>query len=116
MDRTHDSATRLFRKPASSVCEDGDNVIVMVEMPGVSKEGLEVKIEGNGLSIRGWPGKEEEEGTWLLRERRGAAFAKDFTLDETIDRNVVDASLVNGVLTLKLMVKEAAKPRLIEIA
>lgn len=115
MDRNESRELRAARRPASAVYEDGDKVMVSVEMPGVTKEGLEVRIEGNELSIRGTPAVEETGGSWLLRERRPGVFAKAFTLDDTIDRDKVEASLNEGVLELTLHVKEAAKPRRIEI-
>lgn len=102
--------------PACSIAEDSGVVMVKVEMPGVPKENLEVKIEGNELSVSGERRKEEPRGAYLLRERRAESYRKLFTLDETIARDKVDASLADGVLTLKLQVKEAAKPRRIEIA
>jgi len=102
--------------PACNIVEDSGLVTVKLEMPGVPKEALEVRIEGNELSVSGERRREEPRGKYLLKERRAEGYRKLFTLDETIARDKVDASLVNGILTLKLQVKEAAKPRRIEIA
>jgi HSP20 family protein len=102
--------------PACAIAEDSGFVTVKVEMPGVPRENLEVRIEGNELSISGERRSEEPRGRYLLRERRAEGYRKLFTLDDTIARDKVDASLVDGILTLKLQVKEAAKPRRIEIA
>jgi HSP20 family protein len=102
--------------PACSISEDSGLVTVKVEMPGVSKEALEIKIEGNELSVSGNRRPEAPRGHYILKERRTEAFRKLFTLDDTIARDDVDAALANGILTLKLKVKEAAKPRRIEIA
>jgi HSP20 family protein len=91
-------------------------VTVTLELPGVAKDGVEVKIDGNELSIVGRRQAPAAEGTYLLRERRRGDFRKVFTIDDTISRDKVDAALADGVLTLTLHLKEAAKPRRIEIA
>ena len=102
--------------PSCSISEDSGLVTVKVEMPGVSKEALEIKIEGNELSVSGNRRLEAPRGHYILKERRAEAFKKLFTLDDTISRDDIDAALADGILTLKLKVKEAAKPRRIEIA
>ena len=109
-------AGRRTTVPACDIVEDSGFVTVRLEMPGVPREALEVRIEGNELSVSGERRREEPRGTYLLRERRAEGYRKLFTLDETIARDKVDAALVDGILTLKLQVKDAAKPRRIEIA
>lgn len=102
--------------PACSVSEAEGLVTVRLEMPGVPKEALSVKVEGNELSVFGEREREAPKGRYLVRERRAEAYRKLFTLDETIDHERVEASLENGLVVLKLHLKEAAKPRRIEIA
>jgi len=102
--------------PVCSVAEDAGLVTVMVEMPGVAKEDLEIRVEGNELSIRGARDRNRHEGLYLIHERGTEPFAKTFTLDDSIDRENIDAAFANGMLALRLKVKEAAKPRKIEIA
>jgi len=116
MDSNNGKIVRRTRVPDCSVSEDAGLVTVKLEMPGVAKEGLEVKIEGNELLIMGERKKEERQGRYLIRERREDAYRKLFTLDDTIAHEKVDAALADGILTLKLQVKEAAKPRRIEIS
>ena len=101
--------------PACSITEDSGEVTLKVEMPGVGKDNLEVKIEGNALSIEGRREPAAEDGKYLLHERRATAFRKNFTLDDSIDHDKVAADLVDGILTLKLQIKEAAKARRIAI-
>ena len=55
------------------------------------------------------------DGTWLLRERPRGDFRKTFSVDGSIDLDKVEAQLTNGVLVLTLPMKEAAKPRRIDI-
>lgn len=102
--------------PACSICEDSGLVTVLVEMPGVEKGGLEVSVDGNLLTIAGRREEERKGGSYLVRERRSGNFRKTFTIDETIDRDKIEAELNNGILQLKLHIKEAAKPKRIAIA
>ncbi len=102
-------------QPACSVCEDDGTVRLNIEMPGVSKDSVEIQVERNELLIIGRDTRVETEGKYLIRERRVGEFRKRFIIDESVDRERIDASVVNGILTLTLHIKEAAKPRKIEI-
>jgi HSP20 family protein len=101
--------------PACSIAEDSGLVSVKLEMPGVAKEGIELKIEGNSLAVEGRREEPPQKGVYLVRERKAGSYQKAFTLDETIDRDKVEAELVDGILSIKLHIKEAAKPRRIAI-
>ena len=102
--------------PACSIAEESGVVAVKIEMPGVPKEGLSVKIEGNSLYVEGRRSLDEPQGAFIVKERRRGDYAKTFTLDETIDREKIEAELRDGILNLRLRVKDAAKPRKIAIA
>ena len=101
--------------PACSIEEDVGVVTLKLEMPGVAKEGLDVSVEANTLTIEGRRGGNPPSGEWLLRERPIGSYRKIFTLDETIDRDKIEAMLTDGMLTVKLHIQEAAKPRKIAI-
>jgi len=118
MDKTKSLTTQNRRNvtPVCSICEDEGKVVVSVEMPGVDKKDIDIRIEGNELVISGKRSEDNREGTYLLRERRSGDFRKTFTVDESIDHDHVDGKLVNGLLTLTLKIKEAARPRRIAIA
>ena len=116
MNARNEVRNRVVKVPACSVFEEGEVVVARLEMPGVPKEGLEIKVDGNELAINGAKREEKTEGRYLLRERRHDAYRKLFTLDDTIARDRIGASLENGVLTLRLHIKEAAKPRRIEVS
>lgn len=107
--------TRRSLVPASRVFEAEGAIQVRLEMPGVSKGDLEIKVEGSDLTVIGKRQDAATHGTWLLRERRRGDFQKTFSVDNTVDLDKVDAELSNGILTLSLPLKEAAKPRLIDI-
>ena len=102
-------------QPACNICEENGEVRLSVEMPGVDKEGIEVSVEKNELIIQGRRSDTEPQGTFLIRERRQGNYRKRFIIDETIDRDRIQAVVVDGVLTLTLATKESAKPKKIEI-
>ena len=113
-DRTTETRRPLLR-PGALVRETGDGRIqVAIEMPGVSQEHLEVRIEGNELRVLGRR-DDRDDFTWLVRERRPGDFYQSWTLDETIDQSKVDAVLQSGMLTLTLDLKEQVKPRTVKI-
>jgi len=101
--------------PASRVFEDNGQVEVRIEMPGVAKGDLELRVEGQELTVIGRRQDPAVDGTWLLRERPRGDFHKTFSVDGSIDLEKIEAHLADGVLTLTLPMKEAAKPRRIEI-
>lgn len=115
MDNQLARGERRMIAPLSRVLEDDAEVIAQLEMPGVSKEGLEIKIEGSTLTIEGRRADAIPSGKFLIRERRHDEYRKAFTIDESIDREGISADLADGVLTLSMRVKEAAKPRRISV-
>ncbi len=102
-------------QPLCSIREEDGKVRLSVEMPGVGKDGIEVSVEKNELVITGRGRESRTDGTYLIRERRVGEYRKRFIIDETIDREKIEASMSDGVLSLVLNTKEAAKPRKIEI-
>jgi HSP20 family protein len=107
--------TRRVIAPAADICEESGQVVLRLEMPGVEKNDLSISIENDELIITAARRDEDVKGTFLIRERRRADYEKRYTLDDTIDRNKVDAVMKNGVLHLTLHIKESSKPRRIEI-
>lgn len=107
---------KRYRNPVTDICEDEGKVLLRIEMPGVEKQNIEVQIDGDALIISGHRNDIAPEGSYLVRERLDADYRKVFTLDETIDRDKVNATMDNGVLHLELHLKEAVKPRKIAIS
>lgn len=102
-------------RPAGRVVGDSDRVLIRLEMPGVSRNNLEIKVESNELKIVGHREPADKAAEYLLRERRDGDYSQVYTLDDTIDRNRIDAQLAQGVLTVTLPIKESEKPRLIKV-
>jgi HSP20 family protein len=109
------TVTHAVVRPRCSVSESRDGKIqVVLEMPGVRRENLEVRIENSVLRIsarRDAP----VDAKYILRERRAGDYLQTFTLDETVDPSRVDAAIQNGILTVTLDLKEQVKPRTIRV-
>jgi len=104
-----------FLRPRSAVNESKDGKLrVVLEMPGVRREDLEVKIENNELMVVGRRPRSPDQ-KYVLRERPLGDFVQSWTLDETVDQGRVDAVLEKGILTLTLDLKEHVKPRTIKV-
>jgi HSP20 family protein len=108
--------TEQFFTPAASVTEDGDSYLLKVEMPGVNKEGLELAVEKNELTIVGRRSLPAIEGTLIHRESRSENFRRVFELDPSIDTPKVTAKIEQGILILTLPKAEQVKPRKITVS
>ena len=103
-------------RPAVDIFEDDSGITVHADMPGVSKERLNVKVEGDTLSIDGVaeiPMPERMEP--LYAEVRATHYQRSFTLSPEMDVDKVEANLKNGVLTLRIPKREEHKPKKIEV-
>ena len=105
-----------FITPVASVIEGGDVYMLNVEMPGVNKEGLEISVENNELTIIGRRSLSQIEGTLIHRESRLENFRRVFELDPSIDMSKISARIDQGVLTLTLPKAEQVKPRKITVS
>ncbi|HYE29813.1 MAG TPA: Hsp20/alpha crystallin family protein [Methylomirabilota bacterium] len=106
---------RRYAAPSVNITETKDAYQLEAEMPGVSKDGLEVLLENNELTIVGHRGAYAPNAECLYRESRGFHFRRTFVLDPTIDTARINARMQDGVLFLSLPKAEKVKPRKIEI-
>jgi HSP20 family protein len=103
--------------PALNVWEEGDQVCVEAELPGLDLKDLEIYVTGgNQLTVKGerkppTPGR----GVWHRQERAFGSFSRSLTLPFPVDPDKVDARLENGVLLVKLAKHESARPRKIAV-
>ena len=106
-----------YLAPAVDIYETKDNVVLLVDLPGVSKEGLSLSITKDELTIKGEMDKgisKDEEV--LYGEMNYGDYYRVFTLSDVLDREKVSAKLDNGVLELTLPKAEHVKPREIPIS
>ena len=109
-------AEEQFIAPAATVLENADGYTLEVEMPGVSKDTLEMWVENNELTILGRRSIPSVEGTLIHRESRPENFRRSFELDPSIDASKISAKIEQGVVTLTLPKAEQVKPRKIAVA
>ena len=108
--------TEKFVTPPASVSETADGYLLELEMPGVSKSGLEISIENNELSIIGRRSNAAVEGTPIHRESRPHHYRRSFEIDPSIDSGKISAKMSQGVVTLTLPKAEQVKPRKIAVS
>ncbi len=113
---TNRAQTEQFVAPAASVTEAGDGYTLEIEMPGVSKEGLEISIENNELTVVGRRSLPIVEGTLIHHESRPENFRRAFELDPSIDADKIRAKIDQGLATLTLPKAEQVKPRKITVS
>ena len=104
-----------FISPEVNIFETPEGYVLEAEMPGVGKEGLEITLEGNEITIVGHRQPEAQIGNTLFRESHTADFRRVFELDPAIDTAKVVARMEQGVLTLTLPKSERVKPRKIAV-
>jgi HSP20 family protein len=105
-----------FLAPPASVIEAGDGYTLEVEMPGVNKDGLDISVENNELTIIGRRSLPAVEGTLIHHESRPENFRRTFDLDPSIDANKISAKIDQGLVRLTLHKAEHLKPRKIAVS
>ena len=103
--------------PPVDVYEDEHNIVLKMEVPGIDQKDIDIRLENNVLTVRGERKfeKEEKEENFQRVERRYGAFARSFTLPNTVDTENVQADYENGVLKLTLAKRAEAKPKQIKV-
>src|SRR5881398_136547 len=89
-------AAEQFITPPATVLENADGYTLEVEMPGVSKENLEMWVENNELTVTGRRSLPAVEGTLVHRESRRENFRRTFELDPSIDAEKISARIEQG--------------------
>ena len=108
----------LMRAPETDVMETEKEIRVITEMPGLTRDNIEIDVENNVLTIRGEKREERtegEQGKFHLAERRYGTFARSFVLPRDVDAESIGASFQDGVLTVTVPKSERARRRRIEI-
>ncbi len=101
--------------PVCSIQEEDGKVVLFLELPGVEKGDVSISVENDELKIHGKRNIPVRESKYLFRERRQADFYSSFTLDDTIDRDRIEAETSQGTLTVTLHLKESGKPKQISV-
>jgi HSP20 family protein len=103
--------------PAVDVFEDKDAFVVKAELAGLKVEDVGIDVEKGVLTLRGERKleKRDDKDGYSCVERVYGAFARSFALPDTVDPEKIQASLSDGVLTVRLSKKPTSQPRKIEI-
>ncbi|MEX0676669.1 MAG: Hsp20/alpha crystallin family protein [Pirellulales bacterium] len=102
--------------PALNVWEQGEVIYAEAEVPGLKSEDLDISVVGGDLTIRGRRGAEPREGVAYHRQERGTGeFNRVLRLPDEVDAGKVEATLVDGVLLVKLPKAESARPKKIKV-
>jgi HSP20 family protein len=113
-------ATRSEPAPAMipnvDVVEDGAGITIYADLPGVPKDKLSLRIEGETLQIEGELASDAPDGMEAIyAEVRVPRYRRGFTLSRELDTEKIDASMKDGVLSLRIPKAEHAQPRRIEV-
>lgn len=104
------------RVPAADVYETPEAYVLMLDLPGVEKDAIALKLDKGELHVQAKPAvQKESQGRHLFSEMRSGTFTRSFAIGDGIDTNAIDARLDNGVLTVKLYKNAETKPREISI-
>jgi len=117
--RDEDTGFRGSWVPSVDIYEtDKHDLVLRAELPGMSREDIEVTVENGTLVIKGEKkfDSEVKEEHYRRIERTYGTFHRSFTLPNTVDATKVAAEFKNGVLIVTLPFKEEAKPRSINVA
>jgi len=102
--------------PALDVYQNNDNVIAVVELPGMRKEDIDISLHDGMLTIAGERQSSSSEGENAERtERFSGKFRRSITLPTRVDADKVSASYKDGILTVTLPKSEEAKPKKVEV-
>jgi HSP20 family protein len=106
--------------PAVDVRETENSYILNMELPGYDEKEIQIHIDGSSLSVASKQekvpsGGEEDNGTWLLKERHISSFSRSFKLPENANPQEVNAEFKNGVLKMEINKRAEAQKRAIQI-
>ena len=90
--------------PASEASSGSDAYSIAIELPGVSEDDIHLTVDGGMVNVRGEKRsyREDSDDTWYFSERQFGAFLRSFRLPADVDETNVEASLKDGVLTIRV--------------
>ncbi len=111
------SRQEAYIHPAVDIYEDAEGITIKADLPGVSRDRLDVQVEGNTLTIGGQASIAMPEGmAALYADMKATHYHRSFTLSHELETDKVSAEMKNGALTLRLPKRAELQPRKIEIS
>lgn len=109
----------MFPLQGTDVYEEDGHLVYETELPGIARDDIKVRIEGDHLVVSGEIKRNEQikEDQYLSMGRRYGQFQRTFRLpkDSVVDAKKVNAKLVNGVLRVSVPLKESLRPQAIDV-
>lgn len=106
----------VFLRPAVDIYEDGNGITLKADLPGVSRDRLDIRVDGNNLAIEGQAAIEMPEGMEsLYADVSHTRFRRSFALSKELEAEKISAEMKDGVLTLLLPKRAELQPRKIEV-
>jgi HSP20 family protein len=119
LDRLTQQVLGTTARPAAMTMDayrDGDNFYVHFDLPGIKADSIDLTVEKNVLTVRAERVPVAPDGAeMIVSERPYGTFSRQVFLGESLDADKIAADYTAGVLTLTIPVREAAKPRSIQI-
>ena len=115
--RPEEALTSTNIAPPVDIYEDEHKIALKIEVPGIDEKDIDVRIEGNTLTVHGERKleKEEKEENFRRVERYYGSFTRSFTLPGSVDPGQVSADYDKGMLKISLPKKAEAKPKQIKV-
>lgn len=103
--------------PSTDMSEDENEYIIKMDIPGMTKDDIEVNFEDNRIIIRGERSEEEEEEKkdYIRKERYDGSFYRSFTIPKTVEEDQIKAKFEEGVLKINLPKAEVSKPKEVKV-
>jgi HSP20 family protein len=103
-------------RPPVDIYETSDGITLQADMPGVSKDQLNLRVEGNSLLVEGTIGiAPQEQMTALHAEVRSTLYRRSFVLSHELETGKIEANLKDGQLTVRIPKRAELRPRRIEV-
>ncbi len=103
-------------QPPTDIWEDADGITLVADMPGVSKDRLDIQVDKDTLSIEGEAKIDMPEGMKpLYADVRATRYRRQFSLSRELETDSIEASLKDGVLCLRIHKRAELRPRRIEV-
>ena len=112
--REETRANDKFIRPAVNIIETEEGLVLTADIPGATKEALDVNVEKGILTISA-PAETSMPGTPTYREFELGSYYRQFSIPESLDHEKAKAEYVNGILTLRVPKAQAAKPKRITV-
>jgi HSP20 family protein len=103
--------------PAVDIYQNGNELVLKAELPDMKREDIDITVEDSTLTIKGEKKLTDEVKNEQFHriERRYGTFSRSFTLPPTVDATKISAEYKNGVLTVRLPIREESKPRQVHV-